>query len=143
MPDLSEEVEAQTALHATCTTTPLRRVALGDECFDQTADLPFLVKAHLAVLASVDDASDVRDSDASLCNIGGLDLILLWKDEGGAPYPVTKTRLGLELSDCVDGDAVARRVSSDRHPEDKAGLDAVVRREGALGSRATVTVSGI
>ena len=69
MTELGEEVEAQTALDTSGTSTPLSGVALGDECLNEFAQLSLLVEAHLAMLASVDDASDVRNGYTRLRNV--------------------------------------------------------------------------
>lgn len=70
MPHFSEEMEANTALYTACTTPPLGSITLCNERFNKATDLSFLVKTHLAMLACVDDASDIRDGDTSLRNVG-------------------------------------------------------------------------
>lgn len=48
MPELGEEVEAQSRLDTTCTTASLGRVALCNERFDQSAYLAFLIEPALS-----------------------------------------------------------------------------------------------
>ena len=84
--ELGKEVEAEAALDTAGATAALRGVALGDEGFDEAADLALLVESgrgvsagrglrggdrpHLAMLAGVDNTSDIRDSDTSLSDVG-------------------------------------------------------------------------
>ena len=71
MPDLGEQVEAQTTLDTTRTTASLGSIALCDEGLDETTDLTFLVKAHLTMLASVNDTSDVGDGNTGFRDVRG------------------------------------------------------------------------
>ena len=64
-----EEVETKATLDTACTTASLRRIALSDERFDKSADLPLFVKPHFPVLSSINHAGDVRNSDTSLRDV--------------------------------------------------------------------------
>lgn len=70
MPHFGEEMEADAALYTACTPPPLGSIALCNERFNKATNLSFLVKTHLAMLACVDDASDIRDGDTGLRNVG-------------------------------------------------------------------------
>lgn len=52
VPDFREEMEAQSLLHTTSTTSALSGIALCNECFYQTADLAFLIKPETTVSRS-------------------------------------------------------------------------------------------
>ena len=69
MTQLGEEVETKAILNTAGASSPLGRVALGDISLDQSAHLPLLVESHLTMLARINDAGDVWNSDSSLRNV--------------------------------------------------------------------------
>ena len=69
MSRFGKEVETEATLYTTCTTASLRRIALGDERLDKSADLPLFVEPHFPVLSRINHAGDVRNSDTSLRDV--------------------------------------------------------------------------
>ena len=75
-----EEMECQSLLDSTCTTTPLFCVVLSDIRLDQARDLPPLVipdvsvvtlsdVPHLTMFTRINHARHIRNSDTSFSNI--------------------------------------------------------------------------
>jgi hypothetical protein len=58
-------------LYSAGSTSALLCIALGNICFDQTRNLPFLVVPHFAMLAAVNHACNVWYGDPGLGNVGG------------------------------------------------------------------------
>jgi len=80
MTSFGEEVECQSLLDSTCTTTPLFCIVLSDIRLDQAGDLPPLVVSdvsgasnsyvpHFTMFTRINHARHVRNGDTSLGNV--------------------------------------------------------------------------
>jgi len=57
-------------LYAASATSPLSSIALCDERLYQATDLTFFVKSHFPMFPGVNNACNVRNSNASFCDVG-------------------------------------------------------------------------
>lgn len=65
-----EQVECQALLHTTGSSATLLSVAASDVGLHQSRYLSLLIVAHLTMLATVDNTSDVGNGDSRLGNVG-------------------------------------------------------------------------